>query len=426
MGIYIYTFYIYLVASTILFLLPQQRRNHFPVRFLCVVLAGLFLVVTTRKCIGNEYIRNLVSFSTALISMTFLSKACFRVTWGEAVFCSVGGYSVQFIQSTLAEMVERSIAGAQPYLELLKLVSALLVLPLCYFLFCRRLRKGQNLDVNKTSLLVLLIGAVLIEIILCYNLRQAWKASGDPLFIISDCSLLLICSFCLLTIQFNMLLRRDLEAEVRILTQLRHKELHQFQISKDTIDLINRKCHDMRYQIRTIGESTHIDPQVVREMEDAVQIYDALAKTGNQALDIILAEKNLFCQKNGIHISCIADGKKLSFLRESDIYSLFGNLLDNAIQAVLSLPPEQRIINLSVRAVGELLSVNSYNRFAGTVEMDEGLPVTSAEDMENHGFGTRSMAKTVEKYGGNISFLARDGIFNVNILFPIAPPIPEE
>lgn len=414
----IQTFYIYLICATVLFLLPQQKRPFFWLRLIAVNLIGYLCISSFWGLITNGQLRNLLTFTAALIFMMLFALLCYRVSWSEAVFCAVGGYSVQFIQSMLAEMLARTIPGCYMYHQQFRLGTALIILPLCYFLFCRRLKKGQNLPADRLVLLILLSSVVLIQIILCHTLRLSWRHTNDPMVVVSDCMLLLICSFCLLIIQFNLLHRRELEEEVKILRQLRNKEKQQFQISRDTIDLINRKCHDMRYQIRTIGESTHIDPQVVREMEGAIQIYDALAKTGNQALDVILAEKNLFCQKNGIHISYIADGRKLSFLREADIYSLFGNLLDNAIHAVLCLPPEQRIINLSVRAVGELLSINSYNRYIGTIEMKEGFPVTATTDTDNHGFGTRSMAKIVQKYGGNISFVTKDGIFNVNILFP--------
>lgn len=419
MGIYIYTFYLYLVASTVLFLLPQQRRRDFPVRFLLITLAGIFCVVTTRHQISNGYLSNLVSFTLALSFMTLLSHGCFRITWSEAIFCAVGGYSIQFIQSTLAESVERAIPGAKPYLELLKLISALIILPLCYFLFCRKLKKGQNVDISKRPLLLLLAAAVLTEIIICYNLRQQWKASGDPMFIFSDCALLIICSFCLLTIQFTLLRSKNLETELAVQQQMLRKEQNQYQISKEIIDTVNRKCHDMRHQIHTIGRSASLDPTALEEMEDAIRIYDALYQTGSKALDIILAEKALLCQNNGIVISCMADGAKLSFMNDTDIYSLFGNLLENAIHAVQELEPERKHIGLIIKGHGSMLSCSAYNCFTGDIFFENGLPVTASTDTMNRGFGVKSIVMIVRKYGGTVTFQAKDGIFNLNILFPL-------
>ena len=159
-------------------------------------------------------------------------------------------------------------------------------------------------------------------------------------------------------------------------------------------------------------------------MENTINIYDSLPKTGNHALDIILAEKSLYCQKNDISISYIIDGKKLNFIRESDIYSLFGNLLDNAIQSTIHLESEKRIISISVRSEGDLVSINSHNYYSGQLQIQDGLPLTTKKDTRFHGFGVKSMVMIVEKYGGNISFSAKDQIFNLNILFPYSAGTP--
>ena len=199
------------------------------------------------------------------------------------------------------------------------------------------------------------------------------------------------------------------------------QEQKQYEISKQTIDLINVKCHDMKHQIRAISRQTSIDPAALEEMESVISIYGTIVKTGNQALDIILAEKNLYCQKNGVTISCIADGAKLNFMADSDIYSLFGNLLDNAIRSVVALEPDKRVISFSVRAEHALLSINSHNYYGGEIHMERGLPVSDQAKTGYHGFGVKSMVLIVEKYGGTISFHAKNQVFNLNILFPLDP-----
>ena len=102
-----------------------------------------------------------------------------------------------------------------------------------------------------------------------------------------------------------------------------------------------------------------------------------------------------------------------------DIYSLFGNLLDNAIHAVQELEDERRIISLTIKQRGELLSINSYNCYTGDMVIQDGVPVTSG-DPKYHGFGTKSMVAIVNKYGGTVSFQARDGVFNLNMLFSLS------
>ena len=57
--------------------------------------------------------------------------------------------------------------------------------------------------------------------------------------------------------------------------------------------------------------------------------------TGNHALDVILTEKSLICKQKEIKLTCMADGKQLAFMQTTDLYSIFGNLLNNSIEAAL-------------------------------------------------------------------------------------------
>ena len=101
-------------------------------------------------------------------------------------------------------------------------------------------------------------------------------------------------------------------------------------------------------------------------MEKTINLYDSTVKTGNEVLDTILTAKSLSCTKNGISLSCVADGKQLSFMKDEELYSLFGNALDNAIEAVMKIErAEERIIGLNLYTVGNFIALNVYNTFAG-------------------------------------------------------------
>lgn len=86
-----------------------------------------------------------------------------------------------------------------------------------------------------------------------------------------------------------------------------------------------------------------------------------------------------------------------------------------------ALEPDKRVISFSVRAERAFLSINSHNYYGGEVRMERGLPVSNQAETGYHGFGVKSMALIVEKYGGTISFHAKSQVFNVNILFPLNP-----
>lgn len=101
----------------------------------------------------------------------------------------------------------------------------------------------------------------------------------------------------------------------------------------------------------------------------------------------------------------MADGKGLAYMEPADLYALFGNALENAIEATEQLTdPAQKQIVLTVRPVEGFCSVHLQNYTKEPLRLENGLPVTSKQDRLNHGFGTRSIQLLVEKYGGELTF----------------------
>mgnify|MGYP004556511707 CR=1 FL=1 len=157
------------------------------------------------------------------------------------------------------------------------------------------------------------------------------------------------------------------------------------------------------------------------ELEKGINIYDRAVKTGNETLDTLLTERSLLCERLSITFSCIIDGASLDFLSPGDIYSLFGNAVDNAIDAVNRLDSsDERIISLTVRRRMGMLSILIDNCYAGTITFSDGLPKTSKPDAAEHGFGMRSIRMIVQKYGGEMTVTA-DELFHLSILLPIPP-----
>ena len=146
-----------------------------------------------------------------------------------------------------------------------------------------------------------------------------------------------------------------------------------------------------------------------------------MLKTGNEALDIIFSEKSLLCLKNDIRLNCMIDGEKLFFMKDVDLYVLFGNVLDNAMEAVEKIESkEKRIISMNVYAENGALKIFTSNYYEGELVINEyGIPNTTKNDKEYHGIGLRSVALIAESYGGKSKIKAEDGIFSLEITIPI-------
>lgn len=210
--------------------------------------------------------------------------------------------------------------------------------------------------------------------------------------------------------------------EVDYLRHILEMQYQNYLVSEESIDLVNRKYHDLKHQIRLLKSSvTEQERQeYLQQMEQEIRQYEARYKTGCHVLDTILTGKSLQCQRLGITFLCTADGSALDFISVMDICSLFGNILDNAIESVQKIEnPDERIIRLSIDRRKNFLRIQEANRYTGPVQMEGGLPVTTKKDRAYHGYGVRSIKNVVEKYGGSLQLVPGEAWFEVHILIPL-------
>ncbi|MBO6239251.1 MAG: sensor histidine kinase [Butyrivibrio sp.] len=209
--------------------------------------------------------------------------------------------------------------------------------------------------------------------------------------------------------------------ESETLKNMLQMQYSQYQISKESIDLVNRKYHDLKHQIIVLKSdiensktSEHLD-----EMLEEIKRYENQYVTGNNILDTILSAKALNCQARGIELRCVVDGEALSFIDAMDISALFGNALDNAIEGVEKVKnSNEKLIHLVVEKKKGFTSIFVENRYEGHIKFRHNLPVTNKQNTNIHGFGIKSMKNITEKYGGSIGAEAEDGWFKLQILIP--------
>ena len=224
-----------------------------------------------------------------------------------------------------------------------------------------------------------------------------------------------------LYLQNELFKKSDIRQELEIVKLLWKKEQEQYRMSKENIAIINQKCHDLKHQIREIRKSNAEDKEkYLKEMEVSIQIYEAIVKTGNEVLDTILTEKSLHCKEKGITVSCVADGSQLQFINTIDLYSILGNALDNAIEAVEKLEKrEMRQIDVLIYRQQRFVVINVVNPTNHKLVFEEEVPVTTKENKEFHGFGIKSMKYILKKYDGFLSIAEENGCFSLTMLIPI-------
>lgn len=213
----------------------------------------------------------------------------------------------------------------------------------------------------------------------------------------------------------------QVKTEMEHLQNMLHMYYSHYRLSEESIALVNKKYHDLKHQIQLLRSELQSAEKLayLDQMEQDIRAYEAQNKTGNQVLDTILTANSVKCQARGIRMTCVADGKLLDFMNPMDLSALFGNALDNAIESVSKISdPEKRLIHVSVARQKNFLRIRVENCYEGEIRFKAGIPVTT-KDTDFHGFGLKSMKQTVEKYNGSMTIHARDGWFELRILFPL-------
>ena len=211
-------------------------------------------------------------------------------------------------------------------------------------------------------------------------------------------------------------------AEMNVINSLLRHQYDQYKYSKNTLDLLNRKYHDLKHQLAVIRTEQEPDKkeEYLRQLESGMKHFDVYYQTGNPILDTVLSDKKLYCRQKGVQLNVVADGGRLSFMETMDICSIFGNALDNAIESVEKLSdPKMRIVQVAVFAQNRFLMIRVENYYESALHKDGNSFRTTKHDADYHGYGLKSIRFIAEKYGGSVNILTEDNRFSLRILIPL-------
>ena len=417
-----------LLVPIILLTYRLPRRGHAGPRAAAVLLALLGLAVlplASGAVTGLDVDQSFVVFSVLLALFVLAILFVFDVRPWTALFCATAGYTLQNIASGIVVLLQvlvtgrASVALDEPLATVVAVGVPVAVYLSGWWLFVRRATLSGLLDVEN-RLMLLMFAIVVILVIGLDLVIKALTIVGIPFryLLLLRAMHPLICVFVLFS-EYELLSAKHANDERAETERLLAERERQYRLSRENIEAINIKCHDIRHQIRHLSESgAVVDKDVLADIAREVNVYDSVVETGNEALDTILTEKSLTCSSEGIVLTVMADGAALGFMAPVDIYALFGNALDNAIEAVREVAdPERRAISLSVRRRRHMVAVSVENCCNGRVRLaEDGLPATTKGDTANHGFGMRSMRGIAERYGGSLHAGAEGGTFYLNVL----------
>lgn len=403
--------------SCLVFLLPLRRKTHFKVRLIlsgavCVlILSGVYYLIenlTDWSYWGQVPLLFITYFSAVLVFYNCVKGKGFGL-W----YCGVWG------TMTFLLVLETSYVLCSPLLGdlgnwLLKILFSVAVNVAIGLTLARWMPEKGQYQIGPRQMVSAWVFCIMSENLFIY-------AKVDPGAALFNIVLQFYC-ITLLYLQSALFKKSSMRKELETIQLLWHQQKGQYQLSKETIELINHKCHDLKHQVQAIRavKDEKERETYLEKIEKSVQIYSAIVRTGNEILDTILTEKSLICENSGIHINCVADGSLLAFMNPVDLYTLFGNALDNAIEAVRKLESkEKRVIDIMLYERQSFLMLQIVNPMCGEVKFEDGLPLTTKAKNGYHGYGMKSMLHTIQKYEGHLTTEVKNGCFYFNVMLPL-------
>ena len=410
--------------SGIVFVHREEERNNFSMRMWISSIIAVVLSVALSIYYGGDF-----PFEKEILQLISTVGLVGFMLWNWKITPSVAIYNFIWARMVwwltletwqfLTVLAERFVS-LNIWTKSISLVFLfMLACALCDRTIARWIPESGRKRTGPRKLTLAILLCVIFEL-LAYrpelqNVEESNLLNAFPLFLLQWISAII------LYLQNELFRKSSMKQELDLVNLLLQKEQEQYRLSKENIAIINQKCHDLKHQIRAIRKVTDEDrDQYLKEVEESISIYESIVQTGNEVLDTILTEKSLYCREKGITISCVADGKLLQFINPMDLYSLFGNALDNSIEAVEQFEEEEkRQIDVLIHRQQKFLVVNIINPSKDVLALENEMPITTKRDKNLHGFGLRSMKYIVKKYDGFFNITQEDGCFSLKFLFPI-------
>ena len=180
--------------------------------------------------------------------------------------------------------------------------------------------------------------------------------------------------------------------------------------------------HDYRNHIQVMkAYAAQGDMEAIKEyldeLETDLSTVDTVIKTGNSMADAILNSKISLARSRKIEVKADAHIPFKLKTSEIDLCVIIGNLFDNAIEASLSLPEEQRLIRVYMDMKNTQLYISFTNFTSGKKLKKQGGRFSTTKG-DGHGFGLVRIDSIIDRLGGYISRNSEDGAFTTEILIP--------
>ncbi|MFA6829630.1 MAG: ATP-binding protein [Bacilli bacterium] len=414
------------ICSIPIFTYGIGRKNNFLPK--CIVLLSALLFVTFFLPFLYSLFENAANYNLLLINSIlsiFISGLAlywlFDIPYEFAIFCETIFGLASFLSKQVSYTIILAVSTSFSQIDfsyeiLIELASFIVIGFFIYYFFFTRFK---NRNEKAGSKLMIVFSAIFVVVSLSMEGMSLYLKENQTSYFLMITLCETLYALIIAIIYYSFLNQGESEAEIAIIRHSWEEDRRHYEMQKESVEMIGIKIHDLKHQINDIRQQGNLTDKMARQLEESADIYQSVVQTGNNVLDVILSSISLRCQKNSIQLTCMVDGKSLSFMDDVDIYSLFGNMMDNAFEYETKVKNiNSCFISLTVKSKDGYIQIHEENHFHGT-NTSKDVTKTTKKDKENHGFGTKSMAKIAERYKGSLYFKIEDKMYQVDCIIPI-------
>lgn len=398
-----------------LFVKKENLRDKTKLRFILCLSFGLVIsfLLAIYKFFSVPITINFILYTIDLITAISTIFVLFKVKLLQGLmssFCSAFMISIIRLINKLLFFSLKGVVNDVSYTILSNISLYAIIFLMILIIYFITKKNPITFDLIKPwqAIIFIVSGSSMMLLTLFEDDLKAISTNTYIFFIIME----IMCGLLILLMIFSFILQVRDQIKKLASEHMLNESKKQYDKLLENINTINIKAHDLKH-FAAVGSKQS------KDLYELASNYDSFIHTGNMSLDVVLTEKSLQCNVNGISFSCVVDGKLLNFMDREDIISLFSNALDNAIEYEKKIDKDDAFIDIKVIDIDEFISIHIENCFKGTLKNVDGLPKTSKGDELFHGFGMKSMRSVAEKYSGNMSYKVEDDMFQVDVLIPI-------
>lgn len=406
-------------AATLIFCLPLRRREFFWKRavlmlFPLTVVAWALDPLAQSDSLADRQKGLLLLYVSFFLLLGVMVYICVRTDWKAALYCAVWGLLTAQTAFEGWFLLESIALGYGLELRSFPVTAIQLVLGALFYALiygtvaCRMPEKSvYHIGPRQLGSAFFLGILFMVQAALINNAELLhWPKSYLVTVFLGQ-----FYSLTLLYLQTELFKKSAMKKEMDALNLVFERQRQQYQVVRENVNIINRRCHELKMQIaclRRMSPDAALERQI-DEAEQAARQYDAARDTGNEVLNVILTEKTLFCEEHQIRLNAVADGSCLAGFDAGDLYALFSNALEGAIKGVLRLyPPQRRLIDLTVCVRQSFIVINIIApEYPHPEEIDRLLQ-----------YEQKVLKNVVKKYHGTLTEDVQNGFCALRILLP--------